>query len=186
MVVIIKLKKFCSFFGKNLGISTLLTSILSVILGITINSLGTKIYIPLNFFIIYFIVSLFIFWFLILLLINLYNQKIFSEDIEIISFNEINGNTLCILKPCDLNNNALITIFYLENNVEIYVATAKFTNSQSNGYIQTQLLDIVDNEDWLNSIKNNDSSFLKKLIIKPIVTDIILDKRSELNEKLRQ
>ncbi|MDH2337036.1 hypothetical protein [Clostridium perfringens] len=181
---IIKFKKFCSFFSENLGISTLLTSILSVILGVIINSLGTKIYIHLRIFLIYFIVSLFIFWFLIILLINVYNKKSFSEYIEIISFNKINGNTVCILKPCELNANALITIFYLDNNVEIYFATAKFTNSQSNGYIQTQILDIIDNDEWVNSMKNNDSSFLRKLIIKPIVTDIILNKRSEPNEKL--
>lgn len=172
----IKLRKFFYSFERNLSIAALISSILSVFLGIAINSLGSNIMIPLRFFVIYFIISLFIFWAMTLKLIDLYKKKTSLANIELLSFNTINENFSCILKPCILDTNSLLTIFYIEKNVEMYIATAKVKHTQSNGYVQAELIDVIAETSLTKQMHDNDSLFLRNLTIKPIVTDVILKK----------
>jgi len=83
---------------------------------------------------------------------------------------------LCILNPCEyVSIGTYITIFSSENDFETYFATGKILNIQSNNFIQVDILAHVENPALLEKACTNNNSFLKSLIVKPIITSEFIE-----------
>lgn len=114
-------------------------------------------------------VSLFVIWYLSIIL---YNEKINNNRIiDVSQFHYIQGipQQIIIHKNDLLRHGAYLTIYFRDNEYDQYTATGVVSNVQDNGLI---IADIVHkSEDEGHTPISNDISFLRKLIIKPIVTD---------------
>lgn len=167
---------YSNFFNKHFSISTWISSVISIILGFLGTLFFSKIMISIGILAVVSCISLLIIW---LLLIIIFSQSKASNNpfkLELVRFNDNSLNTLCILKPCKyLSNDAYITIFHVDNNLEEYFATGIIINIQDNKLIQVKLLHIVNNTNLTTKAFSNDISFLNSLVIKPIITNRYLE-----------
>lgn len=76
---------------------------------------------------------------------------------------------------------ALVSVYYLENNFEKFVGLGKVINVQEDKKVQVIVTDNYDFEDKLDKIKGNSSEDLEKLIIKTSIPSSIL--QGDLNER---
>ncbi|EMJ5758548.1 hypothetical protein QCG29_000068 [Clostridioides difficile] len=139
--------------------------------------MGNKFSVPFWVFCTYIVISLFIFWYLLLKLFNNSNSVSEIFCLNIIRFYEVDNNVFCMLKPCDnLPIGTYLTLYYIEDEIEKYLATCKVSNIQNNKLISIDLLTTL--EEGLNDkIINNNVDFLKSIIIKPIVTSSYIDNK---------
>ncbi|EGT5272709.1 hypothetical protein KWL13_014090 [Clostridioides difficile] len=163
-----------------LNTSTFISTIIAFIVGILVNSLAYEIQVPFWLFSGYIIFSLICFWFLLIKINNKSSSTFDLSDIELIKFihNSHKDQLSCILKSCPyINRETLLTLFYIEDDLERYFATGKVINIQSNGLIHITILDLPP-EYLLNDIHNNNIKLINSIIIKPIVTQTFLSERS--------
>lgn len=93
-----------------------------------------------------------------------------------------NCHALFIIDPTSLlSHDALVSVYYLENNFEKFVGIGKVINVQEDKKVQVIVTDNYDFEDKLDRIKSNSSEDLDKLIIKTSIPSSILE--GNLNER---
>nr|WP_195931220.1 hypothetical protein [[Eubacterium] tenue] len=176
MTIISKEKKI--IYDNIFNFNTFITSIVSILIGFLVNSLGSNYNIPSFIFFGYIIISLVIFWYLLIKL----NNKDFSQNsyigIEISKFSTQNKKIVCILKACEhLTLNTYLTFYCMDDGLENYISTAIITNIQHNKLIQVELISPIPTT-TLNLMKNNNVDFINKIVIKPIITQNYFDERS--------
>lgn len=161
-----------------LNANTFITSIISVLIGFLVNSLGSNYNIPSFIFFGYVIMSLIIFWYLLIKL----NDKDFSQksyiSIEISKFSSQNNKIVGILKPCEhLTLSTYVTFYCMDDGLENYICTAMVTNIQHNKLIQVELMSSIPTN-ILELMENNNVDFINKIVIKPIITQNYIDGRA--------
>lgn len=168
-------KTFNNIFTTNLNISVLIASVISVIFGVIASYIPSDSKISVKIFAIYACITLFIIW---LLLIKIFTPKIDVNDLSlnvIKFFNEPCNPISCIMKPCEyVSIGSYVTFFYLDNGIEIYFATGIINNIQNNNLIKVDICSEIIKEDLMSKISNNNSEFIKSIIVKPIITNNFL------------
>lgn len=139
--------------------------------------MGNKFSVPFWVFCSYIVISLIIFWYLLMKLFNNSSSVSGIFYLNIIRFYKEDNNVFCMLNPCDnLPIGTYLTLYYIEDDIEKYLATCKVSNIQNNKLIRIDLLSTP--EECLNDkIINNNVDFLKSIIIKPIVTSSYIDNK---------
>lgn len=83
---------------------------------------------------------------------------------------------LFLVEPTPLlSHDAIITVYYLEDNLERLVGVGKVINVQLDKKVQVLITDDYDFGDKLHSIMNNSKDELKKLVVKASVPSFILE-----------
>ncbi|WAG57496.1 hypothetical protein LL033_10045 [Clostridium estertheticum] len=163
-----------------MNFSVLIASIISVLAGIVVTFISSTSLISMRIFVVYICISLFIIWLLLIIVFS--PQKVTNGDLslKLVKFFNDNTNSICcILQPCSyVSQGSFVTFFYLDNELEIYFSTGVIYNIQNNDLIQVNLQSITQDTLLLNKINNNNTDFIKSIIVKPIVTNNFLERGS--------
>lgn len=170
--VIIK-KHFENLFNVHLNISVLIASVVSIVFGMITTLISSEGAVSLKIFVIYICISLFIIWLLLIIIFSPSKLENTSLSLNLVRFLTDNkGSVFCIIKPCSyVSIGSYLTFFYLDNELEIYLATGVISNIQNNNMIKVDMLTSIEDVILLNKTKNNNVDFIKSIVVKPIITN---------------
>ena len=87
------------------------------------------------------------------------------------------GSVIILLEPSDLFSHNTLVSFYLRSGdgFERFMGIGKVRHVQEDGRIQAEILD-WEKEDVLMKLKANDSTILRRILVKPSVPDTYIDR----------
>lgn len=149
------------------------STVIGFILGLVSILYSTNIFVPIFVVALIIFISLAIIWYLIIIIIS--QKQIKPTTIQLSQFFSTGKNHIILIKPNDiLSMDAYITLYLTENECENYLATAIVTNVQENRLLQAKIIDWDSNSRIKQEALHNDVSLIRKISIKPIITDRFL------------
>ena len=142
------------------------STVIGFILGLVSILYSTNIFVPIFVVALIIFISLAIIWYLIIIIIS--QKQIKPTTIQLSQFFSTGKNHII------LSMDAYITLYLTENECENYLATAIVTNVQENRLLQAKIIDWDSNSRIKQEALHNDVSLIRKISIKPIITDRFL------------
>jgi hypothetical protein len=88
---------------------------------------------------------------------------------------------LFLLDPTpNLSHDALVSIYYLEDEVERLVGLGRVINVQNNGKVQVLVVANYDFGDRLDAIRSNSVDELKKIIVKTSIPGLVMEGQEDV------